>query len=255
MMRTRTAWKVRGLRPGSVAWPGDASIRGGGKRRLGAPAPLREGVPDSQDALHICATARRPARGGPSSWQGLRDWRSTASRFSGTNRSCSCPPGGVADAADHPYAMKLGASRRPRDFASVRTIMARHPEVEWWVTVGDLADERGAYERRPRCCTGSRQQRQPRSRRRTRRWPASHPETCATSRTRARAIRPDVVVGLGGTFAPTGTNACPRPAQAEARPTPPGEFPRLARDDKRRHFLRVEVEAASACGTSTCSVA
>ena len=26
-------------------------------------------------------------------------------------------------------------------------------------------------------------------------------------------------------------------------PTPPGEFPRLARDDKRRHFLRVEVDA------------
>ena len=35
------------------------------------------------------------------------------------------------------------------DFAAVRTIMTRHPDVEWWVTVGDLADAGGTYESPP----------------------------------------------------------------------------------------------------------
>jgi predicted phosphodiesterase len=47
-------------------------------------------------------------------------------------------------------AMKVGALGDVHgDFASVRAIMARHPDVEWWVTVGDLADGRGAYEAPP----------------------------------------------------------------------------------------------------------
>jgi predicted phosphodiesterase len=46
--------------------------------------------------------------------------------------------------------MKLGALGDVHgDIASVRAIMARHPDVEWWVTVGDLADEYGAYEAPP----------------------------------------------------------------------------------------------------------
>ena len=39
--------------------------------------------------------------------------------------------------------MKLGALGDVHgDFASVRAIMARHPDVGWWVTVGDLAGDK-----------------------------------------------------------------------------------------------------------------
>ena len=52
------------------------------------------------------------------------------------------------------------------------------------------------------------------------------------------------LVGLGGTFAPTWYERLPGDLpRPRLGPTPPAEFPRLARDDKRRHFLHVEVEA------------
>ena len=46
--------------------------------------------------------------------------------------------------------MKLGALGDVHgDFASVRAVMARHPEIPAWVSVGDLADDAGAYEPLP----------------------------------------------------------------------------------------------------------
>jgi len=142
--------------------------------------------------------------------------------------------------------MKLGALGDVHgDFASVRTIMARHADVEWWVTVGDLADGTGAYEPPPVLLH----------------WIKGNNDNLEVvaelgeGRRRITNLRylPNgvpirigqvAVVGLGGTFAPTWYDrlpgAVPRPKLGS---TPPGEFPRLARDDKRRHFLKVEVEA------------
>jgi hypothetical protein len=142
--------------------------------------------------------------------------------------------------------MKLGALGDVHgDFASVRRIMARHPDVECWVTVGDLADGQGAYEAPPALLhwikgnndnleviaeLGDGRRRMPNLRYLPNGVPVKVGSTC--------------VVGLGGTFAPTwygrlpGDLPRPRPV-----PAPGGGFPTPARDDKRRHFLRIEVEA------------
>jgi Icc-related predicted phosphoesterase len=131
------------------------------------------------------------------------------------------------------------------DFASVRTIMARHPDVEWWVTVGDLADGRGAYES-PLAALY---------------WIKGNNdnlEVVAEVSAGRRAIPnlrympngvpvkvgPVTVVGLGGTLAPTWYERLPGELpKPRIGPALPGGYPPLARDDRRRHFLHVEVEA------------
>jgi hypothetical protein len=142
--------------------------------------------------------------------------------------------------------MKLGALGDVHgDFASVRAIMARHPEVDSWITVGDLADARGAYEPPPGLLH----------------WIKGNNDNLevvaelADGRRRIPNLRylpngvparlgATTVVGLGGTFAPTWYERLPGDLpKPRVAAVPPGEFPRLARDDKRRHFLRVEVEA------------
>jgi hypothetical protein len=125
------------------------------------------------------------------------------------------------------------------DFASVRRIMARHPEVPFWVSVGDLADEEGRYE------------------------PVSVPlywikgnnenfDVIETGGLPENLVflengRPVVIdgvriAGLGGTLAPTWYETAPadlpHPKKGTARAT------ELA--DKRRHFVRAEVEACRA---------
>lgn len=52
------------------------------------------------------------------------------------------------------------------------------------------------------------------------------------------------VAGLGGTFAPTWYESAPGDLPFPARPARPGS--RAVRDDKRRHFVRAEVEACRA---------
>jgi Icc-related predicted phosphoesterase len=131
------------------------------------------------------------------------------------------------------------------DFAAVRTIMARHLDVEWWVTVGDLADAKGAYESPPAALY----------------WIKGNNdnlEVVAEVSDGRRAIPnlpyilngvpvkvgPVTVVGLGGTLAPTWYKRLPGELpKPRIGPAPPGGYPPLARDDRRRHFLHVEVEA------------
>jgi hypothetical protein len=142
--------------------------------------------------------------------------------------------------------MRLGALGDVHgDITSVRAIMARHPDVAWWVTVGDLADDTGAYHPPPallhwikgnndnlqviaEICEGRRQIPN------LRYLPNGVPVRLGDLS----------VVGLGGTFAPTWYERLPGDLpKPRAAPAPPGAFPRPARDDKRRHFLRIEVEA------------
>lgn len=131
------------------------------------------------------------------------------------------------------------------DFASVRTIMTRHPDVAWWVSVGDLGDGEGRYESPPAPLF----------------WIKGNNDNLAfvaelASGRRSMAhlrympngvpfqVGPIRVVGLGGTFAPTWYEREPS-ALPQPRTNREGHdgFPAMARDDKRRHFLRVEVEA------------
>lgn len=125
-------------------------------------------------------------------------------------------------------------------FDAAREVIARHPEIPFWLCVGDIADDRGRYE-----SLGARVY-----------WihgnndnfdaiaagdlPADlHHIDNGTSCEICHLGKPIVdVVGLGGTFAPTwyATPAAdlPHPKKGTAKAT------ELA--DKRRHFVRDEVE-------------
>lgn len=142
--------------------------------------------------------------------------------------------------------MKIGALGDVHgDFASVRTIMSRHPDVGGWVSVGDLGDAEGRYESPPVLLH----------------WIKGNNDNLGFVADLAAGRRslpnlkympngipcrlgPIRVVGLGGTFAPTWYDRAPAdlPQPRLHRDGSDG-FPPMARDDKRRHFLRVEVEA------------
>jgi len=142
--------------------------------------------------------------------------------------------------------MKLGALGDVHgDLTSVRAIIACHPEVEAWLSVGDLGAADGSYEALPAPLY----------------WIKGNNDNLQFIADVMSGARPApanlfyipngvavriggiVAAGLGGTLAPTWYHRSPaeipRPRLAPSRTA----FPAMARDDKRRHFLRVEVEA------------
>jgi len=127
-------------------------------------------------------------------------------------------------------------------FEEARAIVARHPDIPFWLCVGDIADAHGRYE-----SLGARVY-----------WihgnndnfdaiasgdlPADlhHIPNGTAVDIGDRAFRPGIrVAGLGGTFAPTWYETTagdlPHPKKGSAKAT------ELA--DKRRHFVREEVDA------------
>jgi hypothetical protein len=131
------------------------------------------------------------------------------------------------------------------DFATVRAIMARHPDVPFWVSPGDVGGDEGCYENPPSPLF----------------WIKGNNEVFDyIARLEAGAERvpnlcyvPNAVpvtadsiriAGLGGTFAPTWYDtpraALPFPAPAALSGASRQRSARLA--DKRRHFVREEVE-------------
>jgi uncharacterized protein len=125
------------------------------------------------------------------------------------------------------------------DFASVRRIMSSHPDVPFWISVGDLADDEGRYQAVDAPLY----------------WIKGNNENFdviaegnlpASLRflENGRVVEVDGVrvAGLGGTFAPTWYNtaasALPHPRKGTARAT--------ALADKRRHFVKEEVDRAKA---------
>lgn len=133
-------------------------------------------------------------------------------------------------------------------FEAARAVIARHPEVPFWLCVGDIADEQGRYEP-----LGARVY-----------WihgnndnfdaiaAGSVPEDLhhivngtlvELAWPEGQAPRGLRVAGLGGTFAPTwyDTRASELPSPVARGLQTPGR-PRV-RDDKRRHFVREEIDA------------
>ena len=125
------------------------------------------------------------------------------------------------------------------DFASARAVIERHPDVPFWLCVGDLADDQGRYEPLPAPVH----------------WIKGNNENFDAvaegvlpanlhylPNGAAAVIGGIRVAGLGGTFAPTWYETAaadlPHPRKASAKAT------ELA--DKRRHFVRQEVEACKA---------
>lgn len=125
------------------------------------------------------------------------------------------------------------------DFESARRAIRRHPDVPFWLCVGDIADDRGRYE-----VLGAPVY-----------WIKGNNENFDLIASGAlpaglmflpngtsRAIDGVVVAGLGGTFAPTMYERraadLPHPRKGSVKAT------ELA--DRRRHFVREEVEACKA---------
>jgi Icc-related predicted phosphoesterase len=125
------------------------------------------------------------------------------------------------------------------DFATVRRVQTRHPEIAAWLCVGDVADEAGRYEAFPAplhfikgnndgfdaIADGT--------------LPANIVYLPNGEVLTLHGVR---VAGLGGTFAPTWYDtpaaALPHPQKRTARAT--------EQADRRRHFVREEVEACKA---------
>lgn len=128
------------------------------------------------------------------------------------------------------------------DFDAVERIMRRHPDVPFWLCVGDLADDEGRY-RAPLAPLY---------------WIKGNNDDYDFIAHGARfehlhyipngrlvVLHGVRITGLGGTFAPTWFN---RPAAdlPPARAGRRGPKPFLQRDDKRRHFVREELQACAA---------
>ena len=122
------------------------------------------------------------------------------------------------------------------DFDALDRIMARHPEVRFWVCPGDLAADKGGYPH-PRAplywIKGNNEDFD---------FVAAQPPGAGTLPNLHYIpngipvkVHGFTIAGLGGTFAPTWYE---KPASELRRLSP--------RDDKRRHFVHEEVEACKA---------
>ena len=119
------------------------------------------------------------------------------------------------------------------NFDALDRILRRHPEIPFWLCVGDVASQVGAY---PQPASplyfiqGNNESfdRLAAFRNGTETIPNLHFIPNGTS----LKIDGLVVAGVGGTFAPTWYD------------TPAAELPVKGKDDKRRHFVREEMDAA-----------
>jgi uncharacterized protein len=133
--------------------------------------------------------------------------------------------------------MRLGALGDIHgDFASVRRVMRQHPDISFWLCVGDVADPAGRYEAFDAPLYWIKGNNEGFDAIAAGDLPAGlHYIPNGTLRT-IEGIR---VAGLGGTFAPTMYEAraadLPHPKKGSAKAT------ELA--DRRRHFVREEVDA------------
>jgi Icc-related predicted phosphoesterase len=119
------------------------------------------------------------------------------------------------------------------DFDALDRVMARHPDVAFWVCPGDLVSDSGAYPQ-PRAplywIKGNNEDFD---------FVASQPPGSGTvpnlhyipNGVSVQAPGGITLAGLGGTFAPTWYAS------------PPADLPANKKDDKRRHFVQQEVEA------------
>ena len=118
------------------------------------------------------------------------------------------------------------------NFDAMHHAMARHADVPFWLCVGDLASSTGAYPEPPAplyWIKGNNEQFD-----RIADWEAGRdvsPNLHYITNGTADAVGPLIVAGVGGTYAPTWYD------------TPAALLPHTPKDDKRRHFVREEIEA------------
>jgi uncharacterized protein len=123
------------------------------------------------------------------------------------------------------------------NFDAMTRAMERHPDVPFWLCVGDLASRTGVYPTPPAPLYWIKGNNEDFDRIAAWEAGAAAPRNLHLIRNGTAAMAgPLRVAGLGGTFAPTWFDA-----SAESLPHTP-------RDDKRRHFVREEVEACKRLG-------
>ena len=125
------------------------------------------------------------------------------------------------------------------DFDSVNRIMRRHPEVPFWISVGDLADDDGNYQPVVAPLYWIKGNNENFDLIESGRLPQNLHWIAQAGVARTHGI---AIAGLGGTLAPTWYETpaaeLPHPSKSSPRAT--------ALADKRRHFVREEVEACKA---------
>jgi len=143
--------------------------------------------------------------------------------------------------------MKIGALGDIHgDFESVRAIMASHPDVSLWVSVGDVASNDGEYFT-PIAplywIKGNNEDFDVIAASLAGRPPA--PTLHYLANGGPYTVGPWRVAALGGTFAPSwyNTPAAALPPSRGRKPTAASLKLGKSRDDKRRHFVRDEVAA------------
>jgi uncharacterized protein len=125
------------------------------------------------------------------------------------------------------------------DFPSARRIMERHPDVPFWVCVGDLADADGHYEGLPSPLYWIKGNNENFDLIASGGLPANLRYLGNGQLLEMPAL---TIAGLGGTFAPTWYET-----RAEELPHPRKGSPKATElADKRRHFVREEVNACVA---------
>src|SRR5687768_10280824 len=129
------------------------------------------------------------------------------------------------------------------NFDAMTRAMERHQDVPLWICVGDLASRTGAYPDPPKPLYWIKGNNEDFAS--IAAWEAGAPEPAHLHYIRngtAVMVGPLKVAGLGGTFAPkwfdTAAAALPHTTGRRGGPSGPPA------DDKRRHFVREEVDAA-----------
>jgi hypothetical protein len=122
------------------------------------------------------------------------------------------------------------------DFSALYEIMSRHPEAAFWVCPGDVANDAGEYPRplAPLYWSKGNNENFDFIAREVAN-PGAVPNLHYIPNGVAVKVRHLTLAGIGGTLAPTWYDT-----KAEALPAATG---RSRRDDKRRHFVREEIEA------------
>jgi uncharacterized protein len=118
------------------------------------------------------------------------------------------------------------------NFEAMHQAMLRHADVPLWICVGDVASSTGAYPEPPAplyWIKGNNEQFD-----RIADWEVGRdvlPNLHYIKNGTSTRIGPLIVAGVGGTYAPKWYDA------------PAALLPHTAKDDKRRHFVREEIEA------------
>jgi len=118
------------------------------------------------------------------------------------------------------------------NFDAMRAAMERHPEVPFWLCVGDVASRTGAYPDPSAPLYWIKGNNEDFDR--IAAWESGRDMVANLHfipNGTSRAVGPLTVAGLGGTYAPTWYE------------TAAAALPHKPRDDKRRHFVREQVEA------------